>query len=484
MKLLPSFLAAAVFLAAPIAPASAAVHVSVDFFHDSLESYGDWREVGDYGYCWQPRDVDRDWRPYSDGHWLYTDAGWTWDSEEPYSWAVYHYGRWARVDRIGWVWVPDTEWGPAWVSWRHSADHVGWAPLPPEARFTRKIGFTTRVDSDYDIGPANYSFVETRNFGAPRLRTVLIEPRQNITIIHQTTNITRISYVNNVVHNEGPQYDVISRQSAQPIRRLKLDRREENDFDPRQARAERLQAKVEGDSLRVMALPFAAGPAKAPKKFAAKVEKTEVDRGWKDAGTEEEVSKLRAKFQTEPAAPPTSRREKIIGAEEPANPIPAPVKRPSTGKVPRVKVPDTVPENPADVVKPSKPKDSVLKPFVRREEKADPAGETKPGKRKGVVEPRVPPNAKPDESIPQRNPKEADPVRKLPPPPKPAEPIIHDPKREAPNPSEPRPAAKNPEPRGKPEPAADPAPTRGKGKGKGNDKEKDRDGKKEEPKPQ
>jgi hypothetical protein len=183
----------------------------LDFFHDNLESYGEWREVGDYGYCWQPRDVDRDWRPYSDGQWIYTDAGWTWDSDEPYSWAVYHYGRWARVDRIGWVWVPGTEWGPAWVSWRRSPRHVGWAPLPPEARFTRSVGFGGRVDADFDIGPTNYNFVEVRNFGAPRLRSVIVQPRENITIINQTTNITRIKYVNNVVYNEGPQYDVISR---------------------------------------------------------------------------------------------------------------------------------------------------------------------------------------------------------------------------------------------------------------------------------
>lgn len=89
--------------------------------------------------------------------------------------------------------MPGTEWGPAWVSWRRSPRYVGWAPLPPEAEFTRSTGFNGRVDADYDIGPTNYSFVEVRNFGAPRLRTVMIEPRDNITIIQETTNITRIT---------------------------------------------------------------------------------------------------------------------------------------------------------------------------------------------------------------------------------------------------------------------------------------------------
>jgi hypothetical protein len=245
--------------------------------------------------------VDLDWRPYSDGRWLYTDAGWTWDSDEPYSWAVYHYGRWARVDRIGWIWVPGTEWGPAWVSWRRSPRYVGWAPLPPDAEFSRSVGFNARVDADYDIGPTNYSFVQVRNFGAPRLRTVIVEPRENITIISQTTNITRITYVNNVVYNEGPNYDVISRESAQPIRRLKLERREELDGVPGKVRAEQLRMTVEGDSLRVLAIPFDTRPATVPRKVAARVEKAEVDHGWKNAGPPAEVARLRTKIKSEPA---------------------------------------------------------------------------------------------------------------------------------------------------------------------------------------
>lgn len=133
-KLLVLLLTALTFhLAAPTARAD----VSVEVFYDSLDAYGDWVEVGDYGYCWAPRDVGSDWRPYTDGEWAYTDAGWTWVSDEPYGWAVYHYGRWLRTESIGWVWVPGEEWGPAWVSWRRSPEYVGWAPLPPEARFSR-----------------------------------------------------------------------------------------------------------------------------------------------------------------------------------------------------------------------------------------------------------------------------------------------------------------------------------------------------------
>ena len=82
------------------------------------------------------RDVDRDWRPYSQGYWSYTDDyGWYWVSDEPFAWAVFHYGRWTYDEDDGWIWIPDTEWGPAWVTWRWSDDYVGWAPLGPGSRW-------------------------------------------------------------------------------------------------------------------------------------------------------------------------------------------------------------------------------------------------------------------------------------------------------------------------------------------------------------
>jgi hypothetical protein len=105
--------------------------VSLSFFQESLAPHGEWVEVGGYGNCWRPTGVDSDWSPYSDGYWAYTDAGWTWVSYEDFGSITYHYGRWVSVEDEGWCWTPGYEWGPAWVSWRHSDDHVGWAPLPP-----------------------------------------------------------------------------------------------------------------------------------------------------------------------------------------------------------------------------------------------------------------------------------------------------------------------------------------------------------------
>jgi hypothetical protein len=303
MKKLLTFLTAALLFGMVTPTTQARDAVSVDFFYDNLEPHGDWREVGGYGYCWQPRDVGPDWRPYSDGRWVYTDAGWTWDSNEDFGWAVYHYGRWVDVGRVGWVWVPGTEWGPGWVSWRHSPQHTGWAPLPPEARLLLAIGLSSWVDDYYDIGPSHYRFVENRNFGARRLNSVFIDQSRNVSIINQTTNITNITYVNNVVYNGGPVYDQQLRQSREPIQRYRLDRRQDFDGNSRRQSPENLRSRIDGDSMSVLALPFTGKAATAPRQLAERVERAEVNHGWRNAGTPDEIATMRERMKSKEKAP-------------------------------------------------------------------------------------------------------------------------------------------------------------------------------------
>jgi probable HAF family extracellular repeat protein len=114
-------------------PVSESNEENYDVFYTKLSSEeGSWVEAGNYGYCFRPR-VSGDWKPYRDGHWVWTDRGWFWDSNERFAWATYHYGRWVNINGTGWCWVPGNQWAPAWVSWRESDQNVGWAPLPPEA---------------------------------------------------------------------------------------------------------------------------------------------------------------------------------------------------------------------------------------------------------------------------------------------------------------------------------------------------------------
>lgn len=100
-------------------------------FYTPLAPYGSWVDVSTYGRCWRPVGVAPGWRPYEIGHWEWTDVGWYWVSDDPWAWACYHYGSWELDPAYGWVWVPGTEWAPAWVVWRQAPDYVGWAPCGP-----------------------------------------------------------------------------------------------------------------------------------------------------------------------------------------------------------------------------------------------------------------------------------------------------------------------------------------------------------------
>ena len=205
-------LLAAVLSVLPVS-AARADDVSFDVFYNSLGDDGDWYNTPEFGYVWQPSIAYNNdkWRPYSDGYWAQTDDGWTWVSYENFGWATYHYGRWTNLENTGWVWVPGYDWGPGWVSWRTSDDYVGWAPLPPKranapgGRGSDRVasvdyntvedegGYYNDVDEQYDIGPANYCFVQTADFGAPVLREVIVPPQRNILIVENTYNVTHIS---------------------------------------------------------------------------------------------------------------------------------------------------------------------------------------------------------------------------------------------------------------------------------------------------
>src|SRR5712692_8002506 len=251
---------------------------SYSTFYVRLEPLGVWRETSTYGYVWQPREAEqsRAWRPYTNGRWVYTDAGWTWISEEPFGWATYHYGRWARLRDIGWVWVPGEEWAPAWVSWRTNNDYVGWAPLPPEARFDQHTGIQNWADSYYDIGPEQYCFVPTREFGAQRAERTVVPAERNVTIVDQTTNVTNITYNNTTVVNGGPSYDELRTRTQQPTERLRLERNVSVNVE-----TENLRPVVRGEIVEMPAPVIARTQAvERPRNIKETVMQTVVDHGW------------------------------------------------------------------------------------------------------------------------------------------------------------------------------------------------------------
>jgi hypothetical protein len=296
-------------------------------FYRKLDPYGVWRETSSYGYVWQPREAERSrsWRPYANGRWIYTDAGWTWISEEPFGWATYHYGRWTRLRNIGWIWVPGDEWAPAWVSWRKSNDYVGWAPLPPEARFDRRAGIHNWADNYYDIGPDQYCFVPTNQFGARRVETAFVPAQRNVTIVNETTNVTNITYSNTTVINQGPSYDELRARSRQPIERLRLERQITANVD-----AETPRSVIRGEVVQIPAPVIAtAQPAERPLNIKGTLEQTVVERGWEGIADRQAVEKARAKIKSESTPPPDAPPKTFVRPTQATAETSPPISRPA-----------------------------------------------------------------------------------------------------------------------------------------------------------
>lgn len=289
---------------------------SFSTFYIKLEPFGAWRETADYGYVWQPREAEqsRSWRPYTKGRWVYTDVAWTWVSEEPFGWAAYHYGRWARLRHIGWVWVPGEEWAPAWVSWRKGDEYIGWAPLPPEARFDRRSGIRNWADNYYDIGPDQYCFVPTRQFGAQRASPTILPPERNVTIVNQTTNVTNITYNNTTIVNQGPDYYELRAHTEQPIEHLRVERRTKVSLEE-----ENPLSVVRGEVLEMPAPVIAKPrPAERPRRVGKAIAQTTVDRGWEAIPDSRAAEKARAKIKSESTPPPDAPPKTFVKPTQPA----------------------------------------------------------------------------------------------------------------------------------------------------------------------
>ncbi len=306
----------------PVPPSAPRAEQSMDYFYKALEPHGDWVEVERYGYCWQPRSAtDSDWRPYVDGNWAHTNYGWTWVSNEPFGWATYHYGRWARVRGLGWVWVPGSEWAPAWVAWRRSERYVGWAPLPPEAY--SGDGFNAAVDNYYDIGPAQYNFVEVENFEEPTYVGRVVAPERNVGFIQQTSNVTNINYRQAergmVIYNDGPQFDEMNLRGR--VRRMEVERVDESP----------IASERRGNVLQLLA-PFIAAAAKPkgePSKVRERERGAEIERGW-TGGDANVVSQVREQQKQE------ARRAEVVqrGSRESGVPVPPTPPKPLAPPVP------------------------------------------------------------------------------------------------------------------------------------------------------
>ncbi|HEX7366472.1 MAG TPA: DUF6600 domain-containing protein [Pelobium sp.] len=184
--------------------------ISLQVFYDELSYYGDWINNPDYGYVWRPN-VGSDFRPYyTNGHWVMTEYGNTWVSDYDWGWAPFHYGRWFYDDYDGWIWAPDTEWGPAWVTWRTGGGYYGWAPLAPRISINIHIGRRHYIPDNYWV------FIPQRCIYYPSYSRYW-EPRRNVYIIHNTTVINNIYTNDRVRYYSGPGRDDVRRATRRDV---------------------------------------------------------------------------------------------------------------------------------------------------------------------------------------------------------------------------------------------------------------------------
>jgi len=174
-------------------------------FYDQLSPYGRWINYPEYGYVWAPS-VDVDFQPYStNGHWVYSDEGWTWASDYQWGWAAFHYGRWFYEDGYGWLWMPGHQWSPAWVTWGHSEGYYGWAPLGPNVQ----------AGDNWTPPTHSWTFVPKEHMTKTNVHDYAVNKTNNVTIVKNVTIINNTTNINNnnsktVVNNNSNNTTVVN----------------------------------------------------------------------------------------------------------------------------------------------------------------------------------------------------------------------------------------------------------------------------------
>ncbi|NWF88167.1 MAG: hypothetical protein HXY50_01760 [Ignavibacteriaceae bacterium] len=193
---------------------------SYGYFYAQLSPHGVWMEFEDGIVAWRPTIMRRGWAPYSYGRWVWTDYGWYWDSYESFGYITYHYGRWHYDDYYGWIWIPDYDWGPAWVEWRYDDNYIGWAPLPPYAIFSINIGIHFSINY---VTPYNHwQFVNYNHMCDPYVYNHYVGPKYKYRIFSNTKYRNDYGYDDGRIINRGVDIREVRSRTGQDIRQRNL----------------------------------------------------------------------------------------------------------------------------------------------------------------------------------------------------------------------------------------------------------------------
>jgi hypothetical protein len=193
--------------------------LDVGYFYDYLEPWGHWVQHASHGFVWIPHSTSYNWRPYTQGKWLWSDYGWTWMSDISWGWACFHYGRWGYLSNLGWFWVPGTTWGPSWVAWRLSPSTIGWAPLPPDVRLDPRLGITSLP---FALDDYAWVFVEYNRFYNTNLSRYVLPYERNLTFIRLSQLRTHISVRQDRIANLGLDPDELRNRTQTSITKYQL----------------------------------------------------------------------------------------------------------------------------------------------------------------------------------------------------------------------------------------------------------------------
>jgi hypothetical protein len=207
----------------PPPPPRPILDLDITLFYDELSPYGEWIYIDAYGWIWAPRVVPMGWKPYTHGKWIYTDHGLMWISKYKWGWAPFHYGRWLYDPYYGWIWIPGKTWGPAWVAWSHGIGYIGWAPLPPQVRWSVGIGLDFGdIDINVVIQPHFWCFITEHRLLHPSIHGYIIPPARNVTVVKKIKHVTKYVVVEKKIVNKSFTVEGIRKAVGRPFTPIKV----------------------------------------------------------------------------------------------------------------------------------------------------------------------------------------------------------------------------------------------------------------------
>lgn len=179
-----------------------------------------WRPTKDLAETMIKESDVKEYVPFNNGQWIYTDAGWYFKADTPQEEITSHYGRWTEDENLGYVWLPGKTWSPAWVEMRENQDYVAWAPIPPGTYLEGEKISQTQINEN------RYTIVEKKQFIEPsvyKYRYQNVENKNKI-MIKEMTKTEGVMVKNKTVINKGPDVADIEKHTGKKIETVKIDK--------------------------------------------------------------------------------------------------------------------------------------------------------------------------------------------------------------------------------------------------------------------